>query len=155
MDERSLFASPFGQPGDILLVRETFSDRTAVGRGMMGEEQEADYYIYKADEDQIICPRNAFAGVKWTPSIHMPKAACRLKLKVKRVWVEKVQDIKHDDISSEGVDLLCYNVDSCSLPCDECNSWVPMDQWQKLWNSIYGTWDQNPWAWCCEFEVIK
>ena len=62
--------SPFGKAGDVLWVRETF--------GVCPDYSE---YRYKAD---IGMDREAVGG-KWTPSIHMPRKACRTELRVKRV----------------------------------------------------------------------
>jgi hypothetical protein len=33
----------------------------------------------------------------------------------------------------------------------------PIDAYKKLWNSINGAdaWEQNPWVWVVEFEVMK
>jgi len=70
--------SPFGKPGDVLWVRETFAPM----KWVIGSNH------YKADNAYF--PEHSTP--KWTPSIHMPKSACRIKLKVKRVWIERVQD---------------------------------------------------------------
>lgn len=134
--------SPFGKPGDVLWVRETFCDMRNI------KSWHADFE-YAAD-----CPHD-FSGC-WTPSIHMPKDACRLRLRVKRVWIELLQDISCAGIHAEGVQ-----------PVLEAGTEVDIDgglwpagvrrvrgEWKKLWNSIYGTWDANPFVWCCEFEVM-
>jgi hypothetical protein len=65
--------SPFGQPGDLLYVRETWATCYA---------NQKPYYIYREE-----CDGGSRA---WRASIHMPKKAVRIWLKVGRVWVERV-----------------------------------------------------------------
>ena len=75
------------EPGDILYVRETFMQAAA------------HTFWYKADDNSWI-PE----GLHWHPSIHMPKEAARIWLKVTDVRVERLQDmtdVKSDpDVSS-------------------------------------------------------
>lgn len=101
---------------------------------------------------------------KTIPSIHMPKWASRITLEVARVWVERVQEISHDDAELEGIDIhdviglngvveQVYTVGDLSESNPEC-------VFRDLWDSIYSTkpgkaWADNPWVWCCEFEVMK
>jgi hypothetical protein len=115
---------------------------------------------------------NDYGITKATPSIHMPKWACRIKLKVKRVWVERVQDIADSDALAEGVKIPkttgCPDLDPnwpdmfgkprgphpcTSYPNCKCGYWLACVEFQNLWDSIYGTWNENGWVWCCEFEV--
>ncbi|WP_455796639.1 hypothetical protein [Clostridium butyricum] len=79
----------------------------------------------------------------WKPSIHMPKVAARIFLKVIGVRVERLQDITEQGIKAEGV----------------TEEWPPhaMDKFQELWNSTtkeYG-WDTNPYVWVIEFKRIN
>jgi hypothetical protein len=71
--------SPFGKPGDVLWVRETWC------------KDACEVMHYRAD----CLGTHTEHGYKiiWKPSIHMPRWACRLFLTVKRVWVERVQSI--------------------------------------------------------------
>lgn len=120
------------QPGDILYVRESYSELS------FG-------YVYKADGENIDHLGNV---IKWHPSIHMPKEAARIWLKVTDVRVERLQDMWASDVSKEG---LLFNkpttVDEMLLA------------FAKLWNSTikksdidsYG-WNANPWVWVIEFE---
>jgi len=123
--------SPFGKVGDTLWVRETF--------GICPDYNE---YRYKAD---LGMDRQAVGG-KWTPSIHMPRKACRIKLRVKRVWVERIQNIDDRQGGKEG--MMYYS--GMKKFCDSSRM-----MFQHCWNSIYGTWDDNPFVWCCEFEIIN
>lgn len=103
------------------------------------------------------------------PSIHMPKEAARIWLKVTDVRVELLQEMKPVDVIKEGaypdcLDCLntygesgsqcCYGTEEQCSQCDEV-----MMEWEKLWNSTikksdldrYG-WDANPYVWVIEFE---
>jgi len=71
------------------------------------------------------------------PSIHMPRWASRINLLVKRVWVERVQDISERDATAEGIGHPLTR--DCKTPA-----------FLRLWESIYGP--GNPWVWCCEYE---
>ena len=111
---------PYCWPDDILYVRETWA------KSMAGT------YMYKATDDPIIIDR-------WHPSIHMPKEAARLFLRVTDVRVERLQDIDDGGVAAEGLEIGCY--------------------FDELWNNTikpadrvkYG-WDANPWVWVIEFE---
>lgn len=116
------------RPGDVLYVRETWSKVPGVPP-----------YIYKATFG---------AGErKWRPSIHMPKEAARLFLRVTGVRCERLQDITVDEINTEGLDVL-RKTESTSFR-----------MWKELWDSTikkddlnrYG-WEANPWVWVIEFE---
>jgi hypothetical protein len=85
---------------------------------------------------------------KWRPSIHMPRWASRITLKITDVRVERLQDITEDDARAEG--------------CKETHLYNDLyftayAQFGELWGSINGpgSWDENPWVWALEFEVIK
>lgn len=147
------------QPGDILYVRETWGYPIALN----SDKQ----YVFRADEV-------AESGFKndshiWHPSIHMPKEAARIWLKVTSVRVERLQEMKPVDVIKEGAypdcwDCLntygesgsqcCYGTEEQCSQCDEV-----MMEWEKLWNSTikksdldsYG-WDANPWVWVIEFD---
>lgn len=125
------FESPFGKAGDVLWVRETFTK----------DYRPSDTpFLYKADGVKL----DRAYGEKWTPSIHMPRKACRIKLKVKRVWVERVQDITWEGARAEGI-----------IPAGIGSDHADIEAFKALWNSIYGTWNDSPWVWCCEFEVTN
>lgn len=84
------------QPGDILYVRETWSLR------FDGEK-----YFYRADKNTSREEKRLldYNDVKWRPSIHMPKEAARIWLKVTNVRVERLQDISGEDLIKEGIDF--------------------------------------------------
>lgn len=127
------------QPGDILYVRETWC--SAYG----GEK-----YFYLADkltnrEERLLLN---YDDVKWHPSIHMPKGAARIWLKVIDVRIERLQDITETQAQAEGC-----NSGLLTGPC------TARGQFEKLWNSTikksdtdrYG-WSVNPYVWVIDFE---
>ena len=136
---------PLGQPGDRLWVRETWT-KTQFGKA-----------VYKADSkdsDGFVWPSVAadVDDVLWRPSIHMPRWASRITLEITRVWVERVQDITEEDAMKEG----CIR----ELKPDGSVGWgaglvEARDAFRDLWQSIYGTWDANPWVWAVEFRRTK
>lgn len=144
--------SPY-QPGDILYVRETWGHPISLN----SDKQ----YVFRAD-------KIAESGFKndshiWHPSIHMPKEAARIWLKVTDVRVERLQDITPKDAENEGVGNLFYE----DIGYGEKNYGTEVDpeygivkeQFAWLWESTikksdidrYG-WDANPWVWVIEFE---
>ncbi len=126
------------RPGDILYVRETWKQAVCDPAG--GGYALTDLYLYKADES--IDTTGMDVENRWHPSIHMPKEAARLFLRVTNVRVERLQDIDDEDVVSEGMKI--------GDPFDEL--------WDKTIKKadlpLYG-WEGNPWVWVIEFERIS
>ena len=167
----SLVIPPY-KVGDILYVRETWKSFC----GMLYGRENGTYiplddfegYQYKADE-QYVCTKgiNPFCDCfddqkcdisfddKWHPSIHMPKEAARIFLRVTNVRVERLQDITPEQIDAEGCKEYVYNAKTGEL--------LPSKPtWFKIiWDSTikksdiakYG-WAANPYVWVIEFERI-
>jgi hypothetical protein len=127
------YVSPFGNVGDHLWVRETFGPCEG---GV----------IYKADELEAVKPD----GGKWTPSIHMPRWASRITLLVTDIRVQRVKEISEEDAIAEGIDLKGYRSNTFGISGREHRI-----EFSTLWQSIYNTWDANPWVWAATFEVVK
>lgn len=131
------------QPGDILYVRETWC---ALPVNEAGHMRGHSVYYYKADRD--LRPEG-WRG-NWHPSIHMPKEAARIWLKVTDVRAERLWEISADGIRNEGLS-------SAAVHCGDME--IALKEWEKLWNSTipkkdidrYG-WQANPWVWVIEFE---
>jgi hypothetical protein len=92
------YKAPY-QPGDILYVRETWGYPIALNSDKK--------YVFRADEV-------AESGFKndshiWHPSIHMPKGAARIWLKVTDVRVERLQEITIDGIRNEGISSMAVH----------------------------------------------
>lgn len=140
-------------PGDILYVRETWTK-------LVGS------YLYKANQK----PGMKHPG-KWNPSIHMPREAARIFLRVTDVRVERLQEILTDDclapsnIQAEGLTKPCI---LCIHPDFDCREYIKSGncdlarEFIKLWDStikpadrdLYG-WEANPWVWVIEFKKIS
>ncbi|GGZ31762.1 hypothetical protein C8J23_101197 [Shewanella chilikensis] len=140
---------PLGQVGDQLWVRETFAvvPRTAYAHsdGVTQIKSPIDKdkaSIYKADWCR------SEGGIRWKPSIHMPRSACRIILEITNVRVERLQDISEQDACAEG----------CDYPEVEGMGWKfkPSFNFKFLWKKIYGqeSLDANPWVWVIEFKVL-
>lgn len=146
------------QPEDILYVRETWfyehhmEDRTA-GEPDLPNGEYSSRYIYRADDPDYPVNEGVYA-YGWRPSIHMPKVAARIWLKVTDVRVERLQDMNLDDFLTEGVVIRqeAFN--------DPENAYRQVrSEFIAIWDStikksdrdIYG-WEANPWVWVIEFE---
>ena len=145
------------RPGDILYARETWYYETHLedrryGEPMLPSGRYLFRYIYRADDPNY--PVSTGGG--WRPSIHMPKEAARIFLRVKDVRVERLQNITPQQIDAEGCKEYGYDVATGEL--------VPSSPalFKVVWNStikpaelpLYG-WDANPWVWVIEFERIS
>lgn len=140
------------QPGDILWVRETW---TSVPDGS---------YIYKAS---VECP-DAWRGT-WHPSLHMPREAARIFLRVKDVRVERLQEITAEGVLDEGtnVEFPQPKPSYLSLAYAETRLKPAARQsFAKLWDSTIPKhpnkfkrypyyWADNPWVWVIAFERIE
>ncbi|SHK52584.1 hypothetical protein [Halomonas caseinilytica] len=130
---------PYGQPGDQLWVREAFRSRRV--DNLPGE------VAYRADHPGEKTVPGSY-GRPWKPSIHMPRWACRLRLEVTAVRVERLQDITEVDAQAEGAGVVSFpNVD---------DQHTDRDRFRALWNRINGpeSWDTNPWVWVVEFQRV-
>lgn len=146
-------------PGDVLYVRETWSTRPSnecyaqpCHGGICPYEscESADgpcfpeEYIYKATDSLP-----AYGG-KWHPSIHMPKEAARIFLRVTAMRVERLKEI--GNCIKEGIPPGTHATAHMN-EIDERAAFA------YLWNSTvkpadltrYG-WAANPWVWAIEFE---
>ena len=116
--------------GNILYVRETWAEWSGG-------------YVYKADE---ICSAYPLAFVdRWHPSIHMPKEAARLFLRVTDVRVERLQEIMNDPPGPNNQIVR----EGCKYGCDFIAIWESTVHKQD--RDRYG-WDANPYVWVNEFE---
>lgn len=148
--------SPYGQPGDRLWVRETWMDM--LGTGIERTTGDRSRYAYRADT-----PPGSYGdearkdyGLKWRPSIHMPRAVSRILLEITGVRVERLNDISRDDAMAEGI---VYQPDGGFGLADSThyNFADPRFSYQSLWESINGagSWDANPWVWVVEFRRLQ
>lgn len=143
------------QPGDILYVRETWErfecwNCDGDERGNCPKEPKKSVldktcgcYMYRATDE-------ISGDAKWHPSMHMPKEAARIWLKITDVHVERLQDITSEQIRKEGAEVEEPYI---------LNGEEKRYAFANLWNStikksdinLYG-WDANPFVWVVEFE---
>lgn len=135
---------------DILYVRETWT----ILPGTPGDNfRPSGVYYYKADGDMR---PDRFRDNGWHPSIHMPKEAARIFLRVQDVHdvhVERVQEITGAECVREGIPQESLK---------EVGEAFTVGQFADLWDStvkpsdraLYG-WDANPWVWVIDFERIS
>ncbi len=147
------FFKPPYQPGDILYIRETWErfecwNCDGDERGNCPKEPKKSVldktcgcYMYRATDE-------ISGDAKWHPSIHMPKEATRIWLKVTDVKVERLQEISGEDLIKEGIDLFQSSYVR-----------VAFDEFKNIWNSTIkksdldrNGWNANPWVWVIEFE---
>lgn len=155
-NEPCIIKAPY-QPGDTLYVRETWCGLPVNEAGHMRGHT---IYYYKADGE--LRPKG-WRGT-WHPSIHMPKEASRIWLKVTDVRVERLQSITVEGAIREGAEgEKCHHTNAGAFGCTDCmnTGWIepPQVEFMQIWNSTikksdldrYG-WDANPWVWVIEFE---
>ena len=152
------------QPGDILYVRETFAWCPCWDCGFDtipdgcrhpviydSKKREHGCYMYRAS-----CEDNEYPSADtWHPSIHMPKEAARIWLKVTNVRVERLQEISEDGAKAEGANFK----NGKNVGFEEKMNRTAIERFTEIWNSTikksdldrYG-WDANPWVWVIEFE---
>lgn len=163
------FFKPPYQPGDILYIRETWErfecwNCDGDERGNCPKEPKKSVldktcgcYMYRATDE-------ISGDAKWHPSIHMPKEAARIWLKVTDVRVERLHDITYNGALREGSEgIRCDHVALGVHGCTDCmnTGWIepPQVEFMQIWNSTikksnlnrYG-WDANSWVWVIEFE---
>lgn len=133
------------QPGDVLWVRETWA-KNPFGEG----------YIYPTEM--------AGAGQKWRPSIHMPREAARIFLRVTGVRVERLQAITEEDAKDEGACKAYPYTDpetgKTTYMQDENATYIggfacAWDNTIKSADRATCGWEANPWVWVIEFERIE
>lgn len=162
------YVKPPYQPEDILYVRETWN------KGL-------ERYMYRADysDTEKFYQGGKEIEMKWYPSIHMPKEAARIWLKVTDVRVERLQEITEVQAQAEGI--RGYSKDGNLYKYAVTDDWwinyhgkhkeIATGTWWQdmprtareafsyLWNStikksdldLYG-WNANPWVWTIEYE---
>lgn len=135
---------PYGRPGDLLWVRETWAPAW-------------NQVLYKANERY-----GKYEGQKWKPSIHMPKKAARIWLQVEGVRVERLQDISEEDAIAEGIEKKPGSTSSTKFDYRhyEYEGSYNVDakvSFRTLWEKINGadSWAANPFAWVVKFNVLS
>ena len=146
---------PYGKPGDRLWVRETFIDLRGTGvEHRPDPDGPLQRYAYAADcrpgshSDEA---RKDF-GLKYKPSIHMPRGACRILLEITDIRVERLQDISDEQAVCEGIAKTQHG----GYHVEDGKHYFasPVDSFASLWSSVGGDWSANPWVWVVEFKRV-
>jgi len=171
---------PFGQVGDRLWVRETWTD-------LWMSNIDLGDVIYKATP-----PNPDFTVERWKPSRFMPRWASRILLEITEVRVERLQDITEEDARAEGLKAkepevwwqgyreielgeLGKELMHQQTLGDKPPEWMiephrmldrpdleamfsAKNRFRPLWESLnakrgYG-WEANPWVWVISFELL-
>lgn len=148
---------PYGGPGDLLWVREKWALVPSTAYRMSDCVQQRD-----CPSDPDMCAVYAAgwerSAPSWRPSIHMPRWASRLTLRLKEVRFQRLHDISEEDVLAEGLVQLERNgrVRGWGLTPDNLlgNSY-PAQAFGVLWDSINGVGSciKNPWVQVLSFEV--
>jgi hypothetical protein len=152
---------PYGQPGDILWVRETWQHTKVLN---IHQTDENYGYVYKADGQ----PWEDYEGWTWKPSIFMPKDACRIFLKLTKIRIERLEDITKEDAIAEGIEkweqmcqtryksyvepMVGFWDDGSHLQTGGVHPAIA--SYRSLWAKINGfdNLNSNPWVFVYEFE---
>lgn len=135
---------PFGRTGDRLWVRETFAP---IYSSVDGRLIEVDYRATYKHGDRM--GDHIELKKRWTPSIHMPRAACRLVLEVTSVRVERLQAISAADCLAEGA-----AGGHGAIPNYPYNA-TPHEHFEHIWSSTGGAWGANPFVWVIGFRIAE
>lgn len=154
------FKIPYGVPGDLLWVRETWC-HTGTGVWSIGD-------TYMAYDGEVVYRADLERNCVWFPSIHMPRLFSRLTLEITNVRVERLQDISKADAEAEGVEFETADPPFYYVPhiwphsitgvgVEEPGGRHAVRCYAKLWDHINGpgAWDANPWVVALSFNVHK
>lgn len=152
-DEVGHFCSVY-EKGQVIWACEPFCEP------VLFDGSEKDYY-YKADYPDGIDahPDSKYVTGKWTPCIHMPKAAARIWLEVTNVRCERLLDISESDAIAEGIKVIepgeayfDYEFDGKNGHCATARG-----SFFSLWISLKGkeSFTNNPWVFVYEFKRIE
>lgn len=154
---------PYGQPGGLLWVRETWTCYRQTSYEYDEHEQvtgKKDREHYAGTLSPVFRADNKNFPDRWEPAIHMPRWASRLTLQITDVRVQRLQDISELDARNEGVIFeddpdeesdfgYHFGIDDGTL------GGSPKEAFSILWRHINGesSWDENPWIWALTFAA--
>lgn len=156
------------QQGDILYVRESVFQGVGHYLDVSGETvsvltNDFEYYADGLHEKDHWKDKYERTWMHHRPSIHMPKEAARIWLKVKDVRVERLQEITEEQAKAEGAKQCYEQINTIenrpvTYIAEDRNEYYILG-FKSIWNSTikksdidcYG-WDANPYVWVIEFE---
>lgn len=127
--------------GDTIWVRETWCEIPGSGYWYAADWSDADLEEGRRARRRYPELAAAYSSTRWRPSIHMPRVACRLVLRITDVRLQRVQEISAADLKAEGMD-------GGSADRRLANFIV-------TWTCLYGVnypWRNNPWVVALSFE---
>lgn len=138
---------PYGVVGGRLWVREAWAwpgEEAFLYKGITADARLASEW----QKDLNCCQ------LKWMPSIHMPRMACRTVLEITDVRVERLQEISNADALAEGV-VVRPDAEIAARVAGPPETGARMEYF-ALWESIHGvgSWWQNPWVWVISFRKV-
>jgi hypothetical protein len=169
---------PYGEPGDtVLLVREAYLEYgywdlerpPGEGKEWVRDDSRvhyiADYLGKEIPLPTDPCPID-ISHKHWRkkPSIFMPKRLCRIRMPLKDVRVERLQDISEEDAKAEGVEPYVFGHGFTTREnYNTCEYWTGhgfRNGFMVLWDEINGhrpgcSWEDNPWVWILEWDPGK
>lgn len=145
---------PYGRPGDRLWVRETWATRSLKFEG----EESKVVLLHRADDLDVTEYETAPDDKegRWRSPRFMPRWASRLTLEVKRIRVERLQDITERDARAEGANP------EFEMSVEDFYSKRPPESTYRLgfehgWERINGArapWETNPWVFVIDFKRV-
>jgi hypothetical protein len=149
---------PYGQNGDRLWVRETWA-----------HDAESLEQLRAQVEDPLGFPDGPYyraalgihenTGLRWRPSIHMPRWASRLTLEIDEVRVERLHEIDAHEVRAEGIRVPTCGCEVCMRSATMCpaDESAHLMQFATLWDAINRKkypWESNPWVWVLRFHEV-
>lgn len=154
-DDNTRYLSPYGGPGELLRVRETWAVASTYDALPPSEIPRCEV-SYAATDD--------ITGLKERSPIHMPTWMSRISLRVTAVRVERLQDISELDAVMEGMDFGYPTRDSMLRRLADARTpqlsdpASPVSEYRQLWNSLNAKrgfpWEGDPWVWVVQFEQV-
>jgi hypothetical protein len=161
-DNSKAIRCPYGPPGDRLWVRETWLVGAcwyAPERAGPLDPNDPDFSAYYRADGGLTWAKDGQCTKTvggWRPSIHMPRWASRITLKVTGVRVERLNAINDNlgDLSAEGLER-----GNCAVRGGPDLPWRynSRDAFRDLRERVNGpgSWEANPWVWVVEFTRLE
>ncbi len=134
-------------PNEIIYVKEPFF-----------VDKEEGILLLKYENNSI-----EFTDCPWKSPLFMPEEYSRIKLEIKDIFIQQVQDISEDDCIKEGIRREPF-LNSYTYVVKIGDKWKrdkdPKECFRLLWESIHGKdngkcWDSNPWVFVYDFKVVE
>lgn len=147
------YPCPYGGPGDELWLRERlrmdgnyvwhYEADGAVVKLAVDHPDVSSMVAWAHHQDRNICP-----------SIHMPRWACRLRLTIERVRVQRLQEITEREARREGMAVIDGDFRLLGQPMKGKRASPMRRMFCQLWDRINAdraAWMRDPWVWAITF----